>query len=550
MRDRRPFASHTLLSLAQLLDDPLLREAELLAAADRVPDRAVAWFSVIEQPVDGFVRNGDVVMTTAVGCDDTSFTALLREVLAGEPAGVLLALAASGTLERPPPEAIAAAELAGIPFVQIPWHVPFSEVARAIVDGLDRERRPGLAGSTAALAPTFVAALLGERGLPAIVEVAEREADAPVVIIGADLRVQAAGARATHQLGPALDAVAATVEAMSAGDVLAARDALVDPATAATALDRLGLPRGAVVAAESAKRDVGYVYAPEHRGDRKVLLQAAEAVALDQLRALAVAEADVRAQGDVLWGIARGDLHDPAEIARRADVFGYELDRRHHVAVGLVASGAATTHDQVTLDAVTLRSLRRHGLHASRADEGVLVVAPADGPPLERLLADAPGATWGVAEEAVTLVDLRRAYTRARAAAAAALALGRRGGVTTEAELGPYLLLARLEEDPTAAESVERVLGELLEYDERSGRDLAGTLAVYLAANGNASAAARDLHLNRHSLLYRLRKIESLTGRDLERPDDRFLLDMALRLWRVRSARLTPPGAGRTPPDR
>jgi purine catabolism regulator len=56
---------------------------------------------------------------------------------------------------------------------------------------------------------------------------------------------------------------------------------------------------------------------------------------------------------------------------------------------------------------------------------------------------------------------------------------------------------------------------------------------VFLTENGNTTAAARRLFLNRHSLMYRLRKVEELTGRDLKRHEDRFLLELALRLRRV-----------------
>jgi purine catabolism regulator len=51
------------------------------------------------------------------------------------------------------------------------------------------------------------------------------------------------------------------------------------------------------------------------------------------------------------------------------------------------------------------------------------------------------------------------------------------------------------------------------------------TLMVYLATNYNASQTAKQLHLNRHSLLYRLRKIEHLTGLSLSDHEDLFVLE-------------------------
>ena len=77
------------------------------------------------------------------------------------------------------------------------------------------------------------------------------------------------------------------------------------------------------------------------------------------------------------------------------------------------------------------------------------------------------------------------------------------------------------------------LIAPLREYDRDTARDLLGTLGVFLEENGNASSAARRLHLNRHSLLYRLRKIEDLTGRSLDCHDDRFLLELGLRTARL-----------------
>ncbi|MDQ7860980.1 helix-turn-helix domain-containing protein [Peribacillus frigoritolerans] len=46
-----------------------------------------------------------------------------------------------------------------------------------------------------------------------------------------------------------------------------------------------------------------------------------------------------------------------------------------------------------------------------------------------------------------------------------------------------------------------------------SGGDLIHTLTFYIRNQGNVSQTARTLHIHRHTLLYRLKKIETLTGR-------------------------------------
>lgn len=75
------------------------------------------------------------------------------------------------------------------------------------------------------------------------------------------------------------------------------------------------------------------------------------------------------------------------------------------------------------------------------------------------------------------------------------------------------------------------VISPLLAYDEGKGMDLIQTFSVYRKTSGNVSKTARELNLHRQSLLYRLRKIESLTGKSLVNPDDLFLLEFAVKLW-------------------
>ncbi|CAN5277618.1 hypothetical protein BH24ACT19_BH24ACT19_10490 [soil metagenome] len=54
------------------------------------------------------------------------------------------------------------------------------------------------------------------------------------------------------------------------------------------------------------------------------------------------------------------------------------------------------------------------------------------------------------------------------------------------------------------------------------------TLQVYFATGANASEAADRLFLHRNSMLYRLARIEKLTGLDLKNPRARLALQLGL----------------------
>jgi DNA-binding PucR family transcriptional regulator len=66
----------------------------------------------------------------------------------------------------------------------------------------------------------------------------------------------------------------------------------------------------------------------------------------------------------------------------------------------------------------------------------------------------------------------------------------------------------------------------LVEHDQERRSDLVRTLRAYFATGANASAAADRMFLHRNSMLYRLARIQDLTGLDLKDPS----ASLALRL--------------------
>lgn len=116
-------------------------------------------------------------------------------------------------------------------------------------------------------------------------------------------------------------------------------------------------------------------------------------------------------------------------------------------------------------------------------------------------------------------------YSRARAALKVALALGR----STERyeDVAPLALILDAPARDRAA-FVEAQLGPVLQNG--SGPELVRSLAAYYAAGQSVAGAARDLHVHRHTLEYRLDRLEKLLGPRLRDPTGRMLLELALTL--------------------
>ena len=77
--------------------------------------------------------------------------------------------------------------------------------------------------------------------------------------------------------------------------------------------------------------------------------------------------------------------------------------------------------------------------------------------------------------------------------------------------MDPERLLRELAESSTL-EPFGVLISPLREHDRTRRSDLVRTLKTYFAAGTNASEAADRLFLHRNSMLYRLERIQALTG--------------------------------------
>jgi DNA-binding PucR family transcriptional regulator len=100
------------------------------------------------------------------------------------------------------------------------------------------------------------------------------------------------------------------------------------------------------------------------------------------------------------------------------------------------------------------------------------------------------------------------------------------GGVTRFSEIELDALLAGID----GSRFVERHLRPLLET-VRESEELINTLRAYLRAGGVVSDAAAALSVHRNTMRYRLAQLSNLLGLDLDDPEVRFRMDLAMRLW-------------------
>jgi hypothetical protein len=115
----------------------------------------------------------------------------------------------------------------------------------------------------------------------------------------------------------------------------------------------------------------------------------------------------------------------------------------------------------------------------------------------------------------------------------ALIALGHKGKGAAATQLGFAGLIVG--SAPDVDDYVRRLLGPVIEYDERRGTDLVGTLAAYFAAGGSPRHAAGTLHVHVNTVSQRLERISALLGATWQQPDHALELQLALRLRALQS---------------
>lgn len=231
---------------------------------------------------------------------------------------------------------------------------------------------------------------------------------------------------------------------------------------------------------------------------------------------------------DLLAGLGTAEA-----LVERADRFAFNLAGSHHVVVAragraLVDAGPV----QSRIAAHVARARGTADVIVSTKDGLLVCVYPGADADAARDLAqalsgevDGPWAL-GVGRPGRGPGAVATSYREARQALDFEARLGRGVAVARFEDLLAYRVMTA--DRSLLADLVARALGPL--SSARGGaQPLIDTIAAFVAESGNTSACARALHLSPRAVAYRLARITELTGYSLTVPEDRFVLELALR---------------------
>ncbi|NLG27162.1 MAG: hypothetical protein GX557_04590 [Chloroflexi bacterium] len=442
---------------------------------------------------------------------DPSLTAgRLIEELSGAQAAALV-------LDEPlTPEDTALADRLGLPVLVVPAHTDLRQLERDLLRALvDRE---GQWARREVEARRLLQQAYDRHGLPGLAEALTRLIAAPVAIADTQGRLLAGE------------------PAPGAGEDAPGADGAL--AHAEFAIQGSGRTLGCVLLASPAAelRPVDALYAR----------QAAEICALEMLQQVARQETEERLGADLVEALL-GEPVDAEGLSARLTRLGYPLtdaDRHLVIALGSTEAAGEAVEQAARALRLELRALVAQLLQV-RHHSGALILSALKPAVSERRLRDllarhsAGEVVLGVGRTASGLTGLRASLRQALEACALGAHLRDRRGPYYYGDLGLYRLLAGLHSrsgSPSREEIArfyEETLGPLVRYDREHDAQLIETLEALFDANANASQAATRLSIHRNTLSYRLRRIVEITGLDLDDPEIRLALQVALAVHRI-----------------
>ncbi|MFJ9418256.1 PucR family transcriptional regulator [Streptomyces sp. NPDC101227] len=555
-------------TLASLVNHTALK-LTVLAGEDRL-NVPVRWAHASEliDPVP-YMEGGELLLITALKLDAEDAEASRRYVRRVAQAGVVgLGFAVGVNYEDVPEPLVAAAREEGLPLLGVPRRTPFIAISKAV--------------SAAVAADQYRAVTAGFEAQRELTRAA-LSAEGPAELL-ARLAAHLDGWAALYDASGAVVAAApdwaARRAARLADDVGRLRER---PAPASSVVsDTDGDDRVELQSLGTGRRARGVLAvgtgAPLGTAERYAVHSAVALLTLTTERSRALQDAEQRLGAAVLKMLLAGEPDHARAVAGR--LYGGLLDAPFRVVVAEPVAADEPSSPKLSTSfeqggppssagaaAPAVLDALADAMDSAAARTGEAVLAVPDGTRLIVLVADggaAADACAGFAAQAEARSGApsrpRGRPARGEAGRGEGLAIGlsaptgpiAAANAYRQAEQALYVARRRgralVEHEDVAAGSVLPLLADdavrafadgllraLREHDATGRGDLVASLRAWLARHGQWDAAAADLGVHRHTLRYRMRRVEEILGRSL---DD---ADVRMELWLALKATSTPP---------
>ncbi|MFD1705382.1 PucR family transcriptional regulator [Siminovitchia sediminis] len=549
------------LSLEDVLAFPIFETAKIITGEKELSKKTVEWVSVIESPVENFVRENELVLSTGIGCytDPHLFFDFVKDVY--ESGACALAIATGHYIYRIPEEIVDFAEQNQFVIIDLPWEIRFADIIHELTNAINNLQKDELL-RLKELQQELLEMYLTKQPFSTMVAVIEKELGQSILVMNNKGNVAGGSARIRDVWKMWNDMKQSQEEEDSHHPIFSkmkraeSRDAQ--------------LFHMKVQSSEQTEGDFFIVTPPSYKmtlRDANIIEQAVMVCALWLTSENAIVENKNMLQKEFVLSLIEEEGIPEKTIRKEGKSLGYDADLSYECLIGypenletLFYQDPNNNHQTKkswlenmmsyieTELADAAQSIQRQIMYVQKDDKMVIFLQTSEKASqsassgtinqfldlvdrrLNKLL---PGVvvSWGIGKYEDGVMAFYKSYQKA----ASALEVGRKQkGIGKRYHFDNTKisrLILTLSKNEEVQEITMSTISPLIEYDRKREMDLIHTFIVYNENSGNVSQSARVLNLHRQSLLYRLRKIESLTNLSLTNPDDVFLLDFSIKIW-------------------
>lgn len=543
------------ISIKDFLNISIIKQARVKTSINTLSLRPIESISVIEIPVENFVRQNELVLSTAIGCNNAPeiFKEFIRDVF--ESGASALAVAVGGHVKKIPKEVIEYAEKLQFPIIEIPWDIRFADIMEAVLAQLNSRQQANLK-CFEDLQKQLLTYYLNGSTLSDAAELIRQALGNPVVIVNTSGTLKGTSNKAEefiNSLTPCLLELLSDIDEGSFKKYNSEESCLI-----------FRIQSGNILYGYLFLKSATDKTSKDHLINKKanIIRHVITPITLWFNREQAIYETEMHMRDDFVWNLAKGEIDSWDDVSSRAKSIGYNLSTSYVCIVGLLENmeeayktqkSNSTSYEQWLYDNIKniKAQILRIGTYLKRAimttyqqDRLVIFLEVTNEESKESInrfldlieeklkkLYCGIRISWGIGENHIGVKLFHKSFTDAKIALEVCYNQKGPGYRSTYNNISIYRMLSAVSSNQEVQEMIKLTIGKLIEYDIEHGLDLINTFKIYIQNKGNVSQTARALHLHRQSLLYRLKKIEVITNLSLENSDDLFLLDICVRLW-------------------
>ncbi|MDT8859933.1 PucR family transcriptional regulator ligand-binding domain-containing protein [Alkalihalobacillus sp. MEB130] len=539
-----------------ILNSAVIRTGEL-----ELETTPVKWVSVIETPVETFVRKNELVLTSGVGCADNEklFYDFVKEIIDSGASG--LAVAIGPFIKTIPHSIIQLAEKHQFILIELDWSIRFSDILENVL-GLIHDQKHQHLEKIEQLRKSLLEFILSGKSLNIVADHVASSIHSQVLI--ADKRGVIRGKSQSfsdHLVESWADFLHTQLQE---DGIYHSLDQTFDwieyneGYALQLTIHSTGNIQGYIVVGGFGAEP----FSEEEHNEWVMLLEhVTTAVAIHFLHEQAAKEAEWRLRDDFVWELSRDAIPSIELMKSRAKSLNYHINLPYICIVAkpeqVQESFHAMTHLSITFDhwlhewirhmeeeaESIAKSMALKSMVTYQNEELIIFLEVNHPQVIEQaktyinklqsrfhFLNPSLSITWGIAKQ-YGYSCFAISYQEAKKAREIGRKRNGRNTISVYADTKVDRVMESLLKNDELIDIAKNILDSLLRYANERQIDLLYTFKTYHQNHGNVSQTARELNLHRQSLLYRLRKIESLTNCSLDHPDDVFLLDLSIRLW-------------------